>query len=84
MLSFIGECLSPNSCGYRKGFNTQYALISLIKKCKRTLDNTGYTRAVLMDLSKAFDTINDKFLIAKLSAHRFSKDDLKLIISYMK
>ena len=37
-----------------------------------------------MDLSKAFDTINDKFLIAKLSAHRFSKDDLKLIISYMK
>ena len=29
------------------------------------LDRNGYTRAVLMDLSKAFDTINDVLLIAK-------------------
>ena len=36
-----------------------------------------------MDLSKAFDTINHQFLIAKLYAYGFSKDALKLINSYM-
>ena len=29
-----------------------------------------------MDLSKAFDTINDELLIAKFFAHGFSKDTL--------
>ena len=36
-----------------------------------------------MDLSKAFNTINDKQLIAKLYTYGFSKDALKLIHSYI-
>ena len=28
----VNEFLSPYLCGYRKGFNTQYALLSLIEK----------------------------------------------------
>ena len=72
--SFIDKSLSPYLCGYRKGFNTQHALLSLIEKWKETLDGEGYTGAVLMDLSKAFDTINHKLLIAKLYAYVFSKD----------
>ena len=75
--------MSPYLCGYRKGFNTQYALLSLIEKWKETLDNKGYTGAILMDLSKAFDTINHELLIAKLYAYGFSKDSLKIISSYM-
>ena len=35
-----------------------------------------------MDLSKAFDTINNEILIAKIYAYSFSEDALKLIISY--
>ena len=81
--SFIDEFLSPYLSGYRKGFNTQYVLLSLIKKWKETLDGKGYTVAVLMDLSKAFDTINHELLIAKLYAYGFSKGTLKLIFSYM-
>ena len=81
--SYIDEFLSPYLCGYRKGFNTQYALLSLIEKWKKTLDVNGYTGAILMDLSKAFDTINHELLIAKLYAYGFSKDALKLIHSYL-
>ena len=46
----------------RKGFNTKYDVLSLFEKWKRTL----YTGAVLMDLSKASDTINNQLLIIKL------------------
>ena len=81
--SHVDKFLSPYLCGYRKGFNTQYALLSLIEKWKKTLDNKGYTGAILMDLSKAFDTINHELLIAKLYAYGFSKDALKMINSYM-
>ena len=44
--------------GYRKAYNTQYALMVLLEKCKQSLDNHVYAGAVIMDLSKAFDTIN--------------------------
>ena len=73
----IERFLSPYLCGYRKGFSTQFALISLIEKWRKYLDNKGYTGAVLMDLSKAFDTINHELLIAKLHSYGFSKDSLK-------
>ena len=55
----------------------------LIEKWKKELDNKGYAGAILMDLSKAFDTINHELLIAKLYAYGFSKDALELINSYM-
>ena len=69
--------------GYRKGYNTQHALVSLIEKWKRTLDKHGYAAAMLMDLSKAFDTLNHELLIAKLYAYGFSKESLKLMFSYL-
>ena len=37
----------------------------------------------LMDLSKAFDTINHEFLVAKLNANGFSKEKIRLIFSYL-
>ena len=74
--NYVAEFLSPYLCGYRKGFNTQYALLSLIEKWKKELDNKGYAGAILMDLSKAFDAINHELLIAKLYAYGFSKDAL--------
>ena len=49
-----------------------------------TLDKNGYAGAVLMDLSKAFDTLNHELLLAKLNAYGFSKDALHLIRSYLK
>ena len=69
--------LLPYLCGYRTGFSTHFAVISLIEKWRKNLDNKGNTRAVLMDLSKTFHTINHKLLIAKLHAYELSKDSLK-------
>ena len=81
--SHFNQHLSPFLCGYRKGFNTQHALITLIEKWKLSLDKNGYAGAIIMDLSKAFDTINHDLLIAKLNAYGFEKNALILIKSYL-
>ena len=65
--------------GYRKDFSTQHALLSLIGKWKKLLDNKGFGEAILTDLSKAFNTINHDLLIAKSHVYGFSKESLKLI-----
>ena len=64
--------LSPYLCGYRKGYSVQHALIALLEKLRLSLDNKGYGVAILVDLSKSFDTLNHHLLIAKLHAHGFS------------
>ena len=79
----MDNILSPNLCTYRKGYNTQHALLRLIEKCRSFLDLKGFTGAILMDLSKAFDCLNHKLLIAKLEAYSFSRAVLKLIHDYL-
>ena len=50
------------------------SLITLIEKWKISLDQKGYTGAVLINVSKTFHTINHELLIAKLHAYDFFKD----------
>ena len=71
---FISNYLSPYLCGYWKDYNTQQALLALIEKWKKKLDDKAYGGTVLIDLSKAFDTLNRGLLIAKLSAYGFEHD----------
>ena len=80
---YIGKFLSLFLCGYRKGFSTQYALLSLIERWRLCLDKQDFTGALLMDLSKAFDTINHEILVAKLHASGFSIEALKVLLSYL-
>ena len=83
MNSYISVYLSKYLCGYRKGYSAQYALISLLEKWKSTLDKKGYTGAILMDLSKAFDCMDHELLLAKLYAYGFSKSAVNMIKSYL-
>ena len=83
MNDFVEVHLSPYLCGYRKGYNSQYALLAMIERWKMSLDNNGFAGCVLMDLSKAFDAINHQLLIAKLYAYGFSKDAYELIYNYL-
>ena len=80
---YIGKFLSSFLCGYRKVCTAQFALATLIEKWKICHDQKRYIVVVLMDLSKAFDTINHGLLIAKLYMYGFSKDSLEIILSYL-
>ena len=67
-----------------EGNNTQYALIAMIEKWKEHFDkNCGIAGAIMMDLSKAFDTLNQELLIAKLEAYGFDKSALAILLSYL-
>ena len=55
---FIISFIFPYLCGYKKGFNTQQALLTLVENWRKRLDNKDFGGAILMDLSKAFDTLD--------------------------
>ena len=80
---YTEKFLSPFLCGYRKGYSAQHALLSMLEKWRISLDKGGYGGGVLMDLSKAFDTLDHDLLIAKLYAYGFDKNSLRLIKSYL-
>ena len=48
-----------------------------------SLAEKGYGGAILMDFSKAFDTLNHDLLKAQLHAYGFDKNALLLINSYL-
>ena len=43
----------------------------------------GFAGAILIGLSRAFDCLNHKLLIAKLEAYGFSRSAIKLIYNYL-
>ena len=51
---------------------------------KHYLYKNGFAGAILMNLFKAFDTINYDSLIPKLHAYGFGKNALALVYSYLK
>jgi hypothetical protein len=69
LMKFIekNKLLSTNQYGFRKGRSTEHAIIELVDKITRAIDQGKYTIGIFLDLSKAFDTINHKILIKKLS-----------------
>ena len=74
--TFVGAC--------RKLYCSQHILIRLLEEWKTQLDKNKIVRAVLIDLSKAFDCISHYLLIAKLDACDFENEALSLISSYLK
>ena len=62
-----------------QGFNAQHCLVSIIEKWKESVDNGGAFRALMIDLSKAFDYLHHGLLIAKLDAYDFDIKSVKLI-----
>ena len=46
-------------------------------------DKKGYAAAVLIDRSKAFDTVNHELLVAKLYAYGVTGPSIRLLMSYL-
>ena len=53
----MNNLFSPFISPYRESYKTQHVLIRLSEEWRKNLDNNYFSRAVLMELSKAFDCI---------------------------
>ena len=76
---FFNEILSE----FRKANSTQHALFKLLTSWQNSLDRGGLVGSILMDLSKAYDCLPHDLLLAKLQAYGFSKESIRLFLSYL-
>ena len=68
LIDFLNKfnILSNNQYGFRKNHCTAYALIQLYDKLSNAIDQGKVTLGLLIDLSKAFNTVNHDIFLAKL------------------
>ena len=76
--------LSKFISAYQKSYRFNHVLTRLIESSKKSLDQKTFVSAVLMDLSRAFDSILHDPLIEKLHDYGFSKNSLVFFYSYLK
>ena len=74
---FFNEIL----CEFRKEHSTQHPLFKLLNSWQNSLDRGGCVGSILMDLSKAYDSLPQNLLLAKLQAYGFSKESIRLFLS---
>ena len=60
------KILLDNQFGFRKQHSTEYALTFLYDMVSLAIDNKKLTVGIFIDLSKAFDTIDDIILLDNL------------------
>lgn len=75
--------LDPYQSAYKKNHSTQTALLKLTEDIYDCIDDSEITLLVLLDFSKAFDTVNHKLLLAKLKILGFQDRTCDWISSYL-
>ena len=55
--------LSDNQYGFRSNRPTSLALLELVEKITKSIDDGKYTIGIFIDIMKAFDTIDHNILL---------------------
>ena len=69
--------------GFRTNHSTDTCLLYLTDRIKYEVDVGKYCGMIMLDLQKAFDTVNHSILIAKLKAIGFDKSSTNWMQSYL-
>ena len=68
LTKFVRDCniLYDQQYGFRSKHNTQHAILDIVNTILQNMDNGKFSCGVFIDLKKAFDTVNQEILLAKL------------------
>ena len=75
--------LSSAQFGFRPRHNTQDVLLKSVDDWKMALDRNEFVATVMIDLSKAFDTIDHSLLLNKLEVYGVRGANLKWFSDYL-
>ena len=81
--NYLQNKFSELLCGFRKRHSTQHVILNLLQYWQENLDKGNTVGTILMDLSKAYDTLHHGLLLAKLHAYGFDKQSLTFLYSYL-
>ena len=82
--SFLKELklIYPLQFGFREHHCIDHVLINITESIRSTLDGRRYSCGIVIDLQKAFDTVNHEILLTKLEHYWIRGDTLKWFHSY--
>ena len=68
---------------YRKNYSYETTLLHLTEDWRAGLDNNELVAVISLDLSKAFDCVPHKLLLAKLKAYGVAENGIALLQNYL-
>jgi hypothetical protein len=85
ILAYLGKhsLFDPNQSAYQANFGCITALIKINDDILDSIDDSEVTVLTLLDFSKAFDTVNHRLLLEKLSILGFTQDACDWVGSYL-
>ena len=69
--------------GFRSGHNTTTALIEMIDNWVAAFDRGDLSADIALDMSAAFDLVDKKILLDKLSAYKVDRTTIRWVKSYL-
>jgi hypothetical protein len=77
------KLFNENQFGFRKNHSTETAVQLLISKWRAAIDDDMFVIAVMLDLKRAFETINREVLFEKLKCYKVGGVVLQWIKNYL-